>query len=826
MHTFRALPVEWFAKRSFKYCSGEGEVPYYSIGRVATLAAVFVTASAFVQTVAAQTVEPAATLDEVVVTAQRREENLQHAAVAVDVASGEELAKSGLSSVLQLQQVSPSLNVSSSGGANSTFFIRGVGNFSTNAYSDPATAFSFDGVYIGRPSGTAGLFYDLERIEVLKGPQGTLYGRNATAGAINVLPARPKLGEFSGNLVASYGNYSAANVQGAINVPVGERAAVRFSGNVVDHEGYLSDGTSDEKVKAARLQLLDEVTSNLSVRIDADYTRVSGKGVGATYVARVGAYDATTRRYSFTSTGLDNSIGVLDPRSQAYRQTVPGIAGSFLPQLPADQHLRDTFYGVSSEITYTAPIGTLTIVPAYRKASQNDQHSSPGFTPFTQEDFNQRSLEVRLGGSGARVDYIVGAYYYKENIHGNYTFAQQNLSSYQDFDTGTDSTALFGRLTAKLTDAFRLTGGLRYTRDKKRMDGRVDTLVQICFAPSCPLQPYLPVTDTVDQIPWTVAGPGGGLTPDVVNGIPIGAFTGTGPSGAFTLRAPTLVNTAQSANKSTFRIAAEYDLAPESLLYLSFENGFHSGGFSLAFGRETFQPEFIDAYTLGVKNRFQDNRLQFNVEGFFWKYRDQQVAHFGLDGRGNNAFFTENVGRSTVKGIETDLQFAATANTLLNASVQYLTATFDSFAFKVPASAGNPNNGCDFGPDPSSATLTIVDCSGKTAYQSPKWTINLGAQQKLALSNGKQLALAADTQYRSERYVAFEFVSPLIAPADWMSNISASYGPQDENWSLSAFVRNVGDKRSLTSGTVYSGKLVAARQTSPRTYGIRFLKSF
>ena len=126
------------------------------------------------------------------------------------------------------------------------FYLRGVGNFSANALSDSAIAFNIDGVFVARPSSTSGVLYDIDRIEVLKGPQGTLYGRNATGGAINIITRKPELGKFGGDASVSYGNYDAIQFNGALNAPLGERAAVRVAGQYVKHDGYMTDGTSDQ----------------------------------------------------------------------------------------------------------------------------------------------------------------------------------------------------------------------------------------------------------------------------------------------------------------------------------------------------------------------------------------------------------------------------------------------------------------------------------------------------------------------------------------------------------------------------------------------------
>ena len=167
---------------------------------------------------------------EITITAQRRSESLQRAAIAVSAVTGDSLQAAGITRPTELTSVLPSLQVAPASGPYNLFYLRGVGNFNANVFSDSAIAFNFAGVYVGRPSGTNGFFYDLERVELVKGPQGTLYGRNATGGAINVIPRRPELGELSGSGSIEYGNYDALRLDASINIPLGENGAIRFSG--------------------------------------------------------------------------------------------------------------------------------------------------------------------------------------------------------------------------------------------------------------------------------------------------------------------------------------------------------------------------------------------------------------------------------------------------------------------------------------------------------------------------------------------------------------------------------------------------------------------
>ncbi len=189
-------------------------------------------------------------LGDIVVTAQRRVESSQRAAIPLAVIDGATLTSAGITQASRLNELAPALSIEPSSTGN-LIFLRGVGNFTVTAASDPAIAFNYDGVYIGRPTSTTGVFYDLERVEILKGPQGILYGRNATGGAINILPAQPRIGETSGYVTAAYGNYSTFNAEGALNLPVGENGAFRIAATTSNHDGYLQDGTSDENHSSA-----------------------------------------------------------------------------------------------------------------------------------------------------------------------------------------------------------------------------------------------------------------------------------------------------------------------------------------------------------------------------------------------------------------------------------------------------------------------------------------------------------------------------------------------------------------------------------------------
>ncbi|WP_305793637.1 TonB-dependent receptor plug domain-containing protein [Caulobacter sp. S45] len=181
---------------------------------------------------------------------------------------------------------------------------------------------NLDNIYLGLATSAASPFYDLERVEVVKGPQGTLYGRNATGGAVNIIPEKPQLGTTSGYVSASYGNYDAYGIDGAVNVPVGDRSALRISADFLGHSGYLYDGTSDEDTKAGRIQFLTRPIPNLSIRISADYADLGGAGEGAQYLNSF-AYNRTTGGYVVTPSNIPSQFGLYSTPSQNYIQQFP-----------------------------------------------------------------------------------------------------------------------------------------------------------------------------------------------------------------------------------------------------------------------------------------------------------------------------------------------------------------------------------------------------------------------------------------------------------------------------------------------------------------------
>lgn len=728
-------------------------------------------------------------LGEIIVTAERRSESLQRTALAVSAVTGDDLVASGVSEATGLSKLVPALQVQPSGGSSTSFYLRGVGTQSGNSFAENAVAFNFNGVYVGRPTAPAGTFYDLQRVEVVKGPQGTLYGRNATGGAINVLPARPKLGELSGNVTLEYGSYDNKRGSGALNVPLGEKAALRFATQIVDRDGYLSDGYDDEKGKAFRASLLLEPSSDWSMLLVADYFDQNGKGPGNVLIPTA----------TFAAPALSDRIGGSDPIAQAAAavaaRTLPGnpacgglgnLVNSGCVRLPqGDGFLDNTFWGVSATIEGNVGFGTLTVLPAYRRTDTNFRTYLPGFLGEIKDTAEQMSLEVRLASNADQpLRYVLGGFFYSEDQVAQNYFAQGDLST-QRFHPNlkTESIAAFGQFTYDLTDTFRLVAGGRYTKE--------------------------------DKSQFTTSASGG--RPAAINP-PLGApFSG-----------------ALSFEKFTWKAGLEWDAGPASLVYANVATGFKTGGFFVANPPEnTFAPEKLTAYTLGTKNRFLGNKLQVNLEAFYWDYTDQQVTFVGgirtANGTFANGGVTVNAGKSRIYGAELDLAYQVFDSGRLTANVQYLNGRYNSLQTAVFSGPGNPvPTGCTVvasrlaNPGVNNARFFDTDCSGKPTVQSPKWVANIGYEHAFDLGGDMELVATARTNISSGYFLNVNFIPTEKQGSFMTSDLMLTLEGPDDRWSLSAYVNNLENETIFArAGTRPILNFSYATLRAPRTYGAR-----
>ena len=510
------------------------------------------------------------------------------------------------------------------------------------------------------------------------------------------------------------------------------------------------------------------------------------------------------------------------------------------------------YMGVSAELNVDLGFGDLVVIPAYRENTIDLLFNNPGFQAgINQENHQQASLEARLSTTTGPVDWIFGGFYFDEKVDGIAVFNQYTLQSTQQInDSSTESTALFVRAKYNLSDDLRLVGAVRYTDDKKSFDGRADVILSVCIRnlpvypggpeiPNCQGSPVIPVgttvADTLAQInpaDLPVGAPGIGTGPVPFGQIPL--FPGAPPSlkSNILMINPPVVDKVQANTEFTYRASLEYDVAKGNLLYTSYETGYRSGGFSPTTGREEFAPEYIKAFTVGSKNRFLNNHLQLNAEAFVWKYEDQQASHFGLDGNGNSAFFTENIGQSKIKGAEVDVLYKAADMTTLKANVQLLDNTIEQFSYLQGTAdvAVQVVTGC------ATSVVSVtddepvfnVDCSGQEGRNSPKLTLNLGLEQEYEFESGYSAVFTLDGRYRDERWVGFDFTPVQRAEAVTTFDTALRVYSPDASWSVMAYIRNLTDEEIKSTTQVFGSgsNLVSSIYEAPRTFGVSFKYDF
>lgn len=701
-----------------------------------------------------------ATIGDIVVTAQRRSETVQKSSLAIEVFSAEQMA--GVTKPTDITSLTPGVQIGL-GGPNPQVYVRGVGDPGGNTRSQGAVPFNVDGVYIARGSAVTPMFFDIARMEVLKGPQGTLYGRNASGGAINIITNRPNLGEVSGSFGAELGNYDLKRVDAAINLPLGSTLAARFSGQVIDRDGYTSNGGLDQKLEAGRAQLLWQPDEAVSLLLRGDVSHIGGIGTGTVPKPAVNGdpwHDATDPPFAFPFT---------------FGAGTPGFTQ------PNDRFVDLNDWGVSAELNADLGFATLTIIPAYRHLNYEATGYPNNFRFYEKSKNRQTSVETRLGHDSGTLKWTLGGFYYREEQDILFSAFSQGTRTGITFDQGTKAYAAFGEATLSLTSRLRAIGGLRYTKEK--LSGQYTS---------------------------------GVAAPPLVAFTPSFAPVGVGPL---------------NFSSTNFKVGVEYDLSPSNMLFATYATGFKGGGFTqtIRCGANVYNPERVNALTLGSRNRFADNRVQLNLEGFYWKYKSQQTAYLGLDRCGDIAFVTTNPGDATLKGANIDLTFKLTSADTFRAAVEYNDATYNSFLItQFGAGAYAPGLGSRCSATPATGPLFNISCAGQQLPRAPKWSGSFGYSHVFDLGESGEFEFNAGMQFASSRWLEFQYIPNQRADNYQVYNAALTYRPKFADLTLTAYVDNISNEPVYTGAFASAPtrapngfSYVSATILAPRTYGVR-----
>ncbi|MBO9726351.1 MAG: TonB-dependent receptor [Novosphingobium sp.] len=757
---------------------------YASFLMVGTAAALTVPTSAKAQE-DAPTREQSIGIGEIIVTAQKRATNIQDTPIAMRAFDSETVLKAGVSDVNGLARLAPDLGIT-----NDTQYtkitVRGISSQDHGETADPALTINIDGEYINRPIALNATFFDLERIEVLRGPQGTLYGRNATAGALNIVAAKPRLGEFSGYATGGYGNFKAITGEAAINIPLGDKVAIRASGMHTEHDGYFNNAPAGRgsagNTDAARLSIYAEPVEGVRAYLAGEYVDVDTTGV-AQYGQVIavngvltnpayasGIVDAIPSTPQFENGGVPRNLR-FDPPKKSFPLGDLGFT-------------RIKQYAVRGRLDVdVGSIGTLSYIGGYRNVQSDVSQPLNGFVPTVfiqnyEKNSKTQSHELRLsGGDKGGVIYQVGAFYFHED-----QYMAQGLflplaagGSYLNYFyrpyVKNKSLAGFAQVTVPLVeDKLTVTGGVRYTKDKKNA-------LFINYGPQFGRGPTPPAQDDTTR-PGRVA----------FNPTPLddGQFTWT--------------------------LGFDYTPATDHLIYGKVSTGYKAGGFDNV---GTFGAEKLTSYEIGTKNSFLDRTIQFNAAAFYYDYKDQQIPIF-LDT--NVGAEVVNAGASRVWGIETDTTILLSPNDRFTLTANYLNAKLTRFQANLLGLSGTLTDS-----DPNTPGLQPFDLSGNRPVQSPKWTIALGYDHDFHIGDHK-ITASLFSRFKSDYYLQPGNQRAEHQEAFTQTDFSLDWALPGNKFSVQAYVRNIEDYRPYAfAGYVNAGGqlLINYVYGTPRTYGIR-----
>ncbi len=701
-------------------------------------------------------------LDEVVVTAERRSQNLQEVPISVTVFNSNDIKDGRITNMSDLAKETPNLKMSTFNIGEPQIYLRGIGNTNDSVASDPAVAVFLDDVYIGRPGATTFDLYDLDRIEVLRGPQGTLYGKNATGGAIGIYTKRPSE-DFEIKAGATVGSDNLQVLRFYVNGAISDTVNGKFTATSRERDGYSQNivtglDLDDESNLSARGQILIDAREDVEVLLGFDYTDEDPNGNCRT-------------------------LGKLDVSPQPF-------GGAFIPTLVAISNpprtcthsiideSEKTIFGLLARIDWDTGGGTLSSITGYRESDLRwrqmlgGQDSPPNLLSVddgADEEADQISQEFRFASDGGdNFNWVAGLYFMEENANRreqfitNFTFpAFVPFSGTVDFlqDNKTTSYAAFGQATWNVSDVFAITVGGRWTEDEKSITQSANDLIN-------------------DGTPAA---------------IPLGPGTTYGP-----------VSAKNSWSQFTPRLSLDWRATDDHLLYVTWAEGYKSGVFpsqatSAAVATTSLEPEEVTSLEIGAKTEWLDNRLRVNAAYFTMDYEQLQV--FQLI---NLQLVAENAEEASVDGIEIEAAFAVTEDLTIAGGYGNTDSNYDNYVVT------NPNTG------------TVVDNTGNELARSPDETWTLAVNYLAELQNGGQFEFNAGWAHTGDYF--HEPTNDVRSFQESHSVIDAfvRYGAPDNRWDLTVWGKNLNDELYIAHmiNSTFGGAVEI--YAPPRTYGATF----
>lgn len=705
--------------------------------------------SAFAQSDSgADTVPPSEAISDIVVTAQKRSESVQNTPLAVTAISEAELASRQVTDFEKLAPSLPNINFGKNVGF-ARIAIRGLGFDSTTAGQEGRVAYHTDGVYISRPSAQLASFFDISRVEVIRGPQGTLYGRNATAGAVNVITNDPSA-TTGGYGKLTVGNYGLVTGEGALTGAVNDQISARLAFQATRRNGYgenLLTGADidNERSFALRTKVKYQPGDTFSITLAAEYSHQDDSNFVYHYIA---------------------------PGKPGVTPVGPRVGGRVAPD-PRDTYGDDDqintrrFFGTSAIATLDLGFAEATSITAYRDSNTRYISDADGTdvqvgTFHIDEVARQFSQELRLGGKIGRINWLIGGFYFDEDIYARTTFSEVRapnpalggrLTQGLDFrgNFNSKASAVFGQVDWEIAEGLKASAGIRFSHERKSADQRgvVDFVT--------PYDPAVAPAYNLFQAAST------------------------------------------SFDSTTPRFNLEYRFSPQIMAYATFAKGFKSGGYALSSFGAPVEPEKLTDYEAGIKADLLDGHMRLNIAGFYYDYTNLQVQRI----IGGTAV-PVNAASAKVKGVESEFILRPVARFELSGNASLLHARFTDFLTE----------------DSARLELGTLDLSGNRLAQAPDYVINLAAQYTAPLA-AASLTLRAEANWTDKVYFSAYNRSEVSQQAFGKYNASLAY-EADAGWTVTMFVRNMADKRTISTEQVsgaFFGFPIMGAYDPPRTFG-------
>ncbi|WP_165954133.1 TonB-dependent receptor [Seongchinamella unica] len=704
-------------------------------------------------------------LEEVIVTAQKRSESSQDVPISIQAFSADGMEKLGATELFDLAKSAPSLSTGGIPGSQAASGLRGIVDNSRNIGIDARMGVYVDGVYQGRSSSANQPLLGLESVEILRGPQGTLFGKNTVSGAIN-LNTKKASEEFTGELKAGFGNEGYWTGSGYVSGPLGDTVFASIAYSKQERDGLFDNVVLDKEVgdweqEGARGQLRFLPTDQLEVVVAGDWGKTSSEAPVFTLESRP-AYE----------TGKDEELDEVE------------------------------FWGGALTLNYTTESDyTVSSISAYRESEYyifGDEDFTPvvdAFQTVFDEDTDQFSQEFRIvSPQHDSYDWVAGIYYFESTVaterflvFGAPVLPSQALSGTIAIPSEVDVTSYAAYIHGnyRLSEKWELTAGLRFTDEEKELDfNQVN-------APSDPAAGGA-FLELIGLPPATAAF--------LASQAPGSLF------GAFDL---SYEDKFSDSNWSP-TVGINYTLNDDVMYYAKYSRGYQSGGFNADFNPYLpgvkFDTEYVDAFEVGIKSTMADGKLRVNADVFVQKFSDYQLFQ-NVPVGGTNVTVVSNAGEVTSQGAEVETVWLPTDSLQLTFNATYLDATYDKF--DNPISAIDPTQPKNF--------------DGNDMSYAPKWKVYAGVQYALPVGDAGELTFNLDYTYQDDMYTSATNVDTVLVPSYDLWNGRVSFTPASYKWELSAWIRNIGDDEYYVGHSLAA--LTGAERViwgMPRLYGVEF----